>query len=70
MACRLSGSPTTRTMLEEKFKYDYRWIELQLGHQVRDSNGRAYNRVQFLDERREMMQKWADYLFSLIKKGE
>ena len=59
-----------RTTLEEKFKYDYRWIELQLGHQVRDSNGRAYNRVQWLDERREMMQVWADYLFSLIKKGE
>lgn len=59
-----------RTLLEEDFKYDYRMIEMQLGHQVRDSNGRAYNRVQWLDERREMMQKWADYLFSLIKKGE
>lgn len=59
-----------RTMLEEKFKYDYRWIELQLGHQIRDSNGRAYNRVQWISERREMMQKWADYLFSLVKKGE
>lgn len=70
MACRLNSSPTTRTMLEEKFKYDYRWIELQLGHQIRDSNGRAYNRVQWISERREMMQKWADYLFELIKKGE
>lgn len=30
-----------RTLLEEKFKYDYRMIEMQLAHQVRDSNGRA-----------------------------
>lgn len=54
-----------RTLLEEKFKYDYRMIEMQLGHQVRDSNGRAYNRVQWIDERREMLQTWADYLDSL-----
>lgn len=56
-----------RTLLEEKFGYDYRMIEMQLGHSVRDSNGRAYNRVQWLDKRREMMQTWADYLDGLIK---
>lgn len=54
-----------RTILEEKFKYDYRMIELQLAHQVRDSNKRAYNRVQWIDERREMLQTWADYLEKL-----
>lgn len=54
-----------RTILEEKFKYDYRMIELQLAHQVRDSNGRAYNRVMWLDERRAMLQAWADYLDKL-----
>lgn len=54
-----------RTLLEERFKFDYRIIEMQLGHNVRDSNGRAYNRVQFLSERRDMMQKWADYLDEL-----
>lgn len=54
-----------RTLLEEKFKYDYRMIEMQLAHQVRDSNGRAYNRVQWLDERRQMLQTWADYIDQL-----
>lgn len=54
-----------RTLLEEKFKYDYRMIEMQLGHQVRDSNGRAYNRVTWLGERREMLQTWADYIDQL-----
>ena len=53
------------TLLEEKFKYDYRMIEMQLAHQVRDSNGRAYNRMQWLDERRQMLQTWADYIDQL-----
>lgn len=54
-----------RTLLEETFKYDYRMIEMQLAHKVFDSNGRAYNRVKWLDDRRDMMQKWADYLDEL-----
>lgn len=55
-----------RTLLEEKFKYDYRIIEMQLEHQVRDSNGRAYNRVTWFDERKDMLQVWADYIDDLI----
>jgi hypothetical protein len=41
------------------------FIELELGHQVIDPNGRAYDRVAFLRERRLMMQRWADYLDDL-----
>jgi hypothetical protein len=40
-------------------------IEHQLGHAVRDSMGRAYNRTSFLDERRAMMTRWSNYLDSL-----
>ena len=53
-----------RTMLDEieelSFRYDV--IEQQLGHVVRDPNGRAYNRTKHLPERTKMMQTWADYL--------
>ncbi|WP_131667359.1 tyrosine-type recombinase/integrase [Psychrobacter pygoscelis] len=56
-----------RTLLEETLKYDYRMIEMQLAHKVFDSNGRAYNRVKWLDDRRVMMQAWADYLDKLKK---
>jgi hypothetical protein len=31
--------------------------------------GRAYNRTQFLDQRRTMMQPWADYIDRLRKGG-
>lgn len=56
---------TARTLIVEKLKYPENLVEMQLGHNVRDMHGRAYNRTIFLDERREMMQKWADYLDEL-----
>ena len=40
-------------------------IEAQLAHSVADILGRAYNRTQFVEQRRRMMQKWADYLDKL-----
>jgi len=40
-------------------------IELQLAHQERNEVRAAYNRAQRLDERRKMMQAWADYLDGL-----
>ena len=58
---------TARTLLLEVLKYPVDIVEQQLGHSVKDALGRAYNRTQFLDERRAMMQAWADYLDSLRK---
>ena len=43
------------------------FIEHQLGHAVRDPNGRAYNRTAHLPERRKMMQRWADMLDALAQ---
>jgi len=51
-----------RTLLDEVLGFRVEWIEHQLAHAVRDANGRAYNRTTYLKQRREMMQKWADYL--------
>jgi integrase len=56
---------TARTILVEDLKYPVDIVEQQLGHSVKDALGRAYNRTQFLKERRLMMQAWADYLDSL-----
>jgi integrase len=54
-----------RTVLEENLKFPAHLIEAQLAHAVRDANGRAYNRTTHLDERKNMMQAWADYLDAL-----
>jgi integrase len=54
-----------RTMLAERLGVDEAVIEAQLAHAVRDSLGRAYNRTEFIEQRRAMMQTWADYLDKL-----
>lgn len=54
-----------RTILDEVLQIRPDFIEHQLAHAVRDPNGRAYNRTAHLDERRKMMQTWADYLDEL-----
>ena len=53
---------TFRTVADEILGYPADWIEHQLAHAVRDANGRAYNRTKYLDQRRAMLQAWADYL--------
>jgi len=56
---------TARTMLHERLGFSPDVIEAQLAHSVRDSLGRAYNRTEFVDQRRAMLQAWADYLDQL-----
>jgi integrase len=59
-----------RTMMAERLGVDEAVIEAQLAHSVRDGLGRAYNRTEFVEQRRKMMQTWADYLDGLRKDGE
>lgn len=54
-----------RTILHERLNIDPHIIEHQLAHAVPDNLGAAYNRTKFLDQRKLMMQKWADYLDDL-----
>ncbi len=58
---------TARTMIAERLGVLPEVIEAQLAHAVGDALGRAYNRTQFADQRRSMMQAWADYLDKLRK---
>ena len=52
---------SARTMLDERLEYPIHIIEQQLAHEVKDPNGRSYNRTKHLEQRFEMMQRWADY---------
>jgi integrase len=54
-----------KTVMLEVLRMPDQYIELQLGHKVRDPNGGAYNRVKYLEDRKIMMQVWADYLDGL-----
>lgn len=57
-----------RTILHERLEIAPEVIEHQLAHKVPDALGNAYNRTKFIEQRRGMMQRWADYLDKL-KKG-
>jgi integrase len=54
-----------RTIMDEVLGERVDFIEHQLAHMVKDTNGRAYNRTSHLQARKEMMQRWADYLDKL-----
>lgn len=54
-----------RTILHERLGFDPHVIEHQLAHSVPDNLGNAYNRTKFIEQRRVMMQTWADYLDEL-----
>jgi integrase len=51
-----------RTTIREKLNWDSEIIERQLAHTPNTSLGRTYDRTQFLEQRTQMMQEWADYL--------
>lgn len=54
-----------RTLLDEVLNFSPELIEHQMAHTVRDPLGRAYNRTKHLPQRKDMMQRWADYLDAL-----
>lgn len=53
-----------RTTIREKLRYESEVIEKQLAHKTSNPLGEAYDRTQFLDERKKMMQDWANFVDS------
>ncbi len=59
---------TASTILNEKgYRSDV--IELLLAHVEKNQVRAAYNRAEYLDERREVLQWWADYLDEISVDG-
>ena len=63
--CAHGFRATAKTILQEQLKYPLVLVEMALGHTTKDPNGAAYGRFEYIDDRAEMMQKWADYLDAL-----
>ncbi len=59
---------TASTVLNEK-GYNRDWIERQLAHQEQDKSRAPYKHTDFLQDRRAMMQEYADYLDMLERTG-
>jgi len=56
-----------RTAIREKLFYDSEVIERQLAHTPNTALRGAYDRAQFIEQRIQMMQDWADYLNQIYK---
>ena len=54
-----------RTLMVEKLNVSADVIEAQLAHGKSGPLGAAYDRAEFMEQRRAMMQGWADYLGQL-----
>lgn len=54
-------------VIKERLGYRHEVVDRQLSHASGDAYGEAYDRALFLDERRVMMQEYADYLESAAK---
>lgn len=50
------------TVANEQSNFRSEVIETQLAHKVGNEVSRAYNRAQYLQERKELIQWWSDYL--------
>lgn len=61
---------SARTLLDEVLHFPVVLIEHQLSHSVRDALGTAYNRTSHLPERKQMMQRWSDYLDEIKSPGK
>ena len=55
---------TASTLLHEQ-QYSSDWIERQLAHKDPNTTRASYNFAKHLEQRRQMMQEWADFLDSL-----
>ncbi len=56
---------TASTFLNDMQKFSIDAIEMQLSHMDKNRIRAVYNKAEYLDDRREIAQKWSDYLESL-----
>lgn len=56
--------------IKEKLDYRHEVVDRQLAHAHKNQVDAAYDRAQFLSERRKMMQEWADYLDKIVTGGK
>gem|GEM_PF-4951754 len=63
--------PGTRfDSIRERLGFGVEVIERHLAHESKEELGNAYDRAQFEEQRRQMIQAWADYLEQLKNNRE
>ena len=68
LRCHWCSNPESQN-LKAELGYNRDWIERQLAHAPTEQIRGIYNRAEYLPERRNMLQEWADYLDGLRAKA-
>jgi len=63
------GFRSSASTLLNELGFDPDVVERQLAHQERNKVRAAYHRAEYLAKRREMMQRWADYVDDLAARS-
>jgi len=63
------GFRTTASTLLNEMGWNWDWIETQLSHCEKSSVRASYNRAQYLDGRRKMMDHWSRFIVALTDHG-
>lgn len=58
------------SIIKEKLNYRHEVVDRQLAHDPQNKVDRAYDRAKFLDERKIMMQSYADFIDSQMSTGQ
>ena len=68
---RLTGHGIRATISTALNELDYKkdWIEAQLSHSDKDQIRATYNHAEYVEQRRQMMQEWADRLDAWEQEG-
>jgi len=53
------------TIANDRSNFDHDIIDVQLAHKVGSTVSQAYNRTDYFEKRKDLVQWWADWLFSL-----
>ncbi len=61
---------TFRTIARERLRADADVLEAQLAHAKKGEVQAAYDRAQFLEERHDLVQRWADYLEAVTSEAK
>ena len=61
------GFRSSASTLLNELGFDPDVIERQLAHKERNKVRAAYHRAEYLSERRDMMQRWADHVEKLLR---
>lgn len=66
---RAHGLRSTASSLLKEQNYNDMWIEKQMAYKIENKVKAYYNRAEYIEDRRKMLQEWSNYMDQLRLKA-